>query len=119
MAPVSTRIPAHRRRRNSESAILCHSPDHIRSSGCSGRKSPARSSSLIRYRIMSAVKHSVRFPGESAAYRKGRNELLQEEAALRSKIESVAAKRRKLALGGEPPQDYAFEEDGKKTRLSQ
>ena len=68
---------------------------------------------------MSAVKHSVRFPGESAAYRKSRNELLQDEAALRSKIESVAAKRRKLPLGGEPPEDYAFDADGKKTCLSQ
>lgn len=68
---------------------------------------------------MSTAKHAVRFPGESAAYRTARNALLQDEAALRRDLEAVAAKRRKLPLGGEVPQDYLFDADGKKTRLSQ
>lgn len=54
--------------------------------------------------------HSVRFPGESAAYREARNKLLEAEMALRKNIEEVAALRRKLPLGGEIPEDYVFEE---------
>jgi predicted dithiol-disulfide oxidoreductase (DUF899 family) len=56
--------------------------------------------------------HKIRFPGESAKYRRARNELLKDEMALRKKIEAVAAKRRKLPLGGPIPEDYAFEEAG-------
>jgi len=52
----------------------------------------------------------VRFPGESEAYRRARNELLQAELELRRKVEDVAALRRKLPLGGEVQQDYEFEE---------
>ncbi len=54
--------------------------------------------------------HSVRFPGESDAYRAARNELLLAESALRKNIEEVAALRRKLPLGGAVPEDYSFEE---------
>jgi predicted dithiol-disulfide oxidoreductase (DUF899 family) len=57
-----------------------------------------------------AAKHSVCFPGESTAYRDARNELLDAEIELRRNIESVAAKRRGLPLGGEIPEDYAFDE---------
>jgi len=59
---------------------------------------------------MNQAKHSVRFPGESEAYRAARNELLEEEIALRRQIEAVAAKRRTLPLGGEVQEDYVFQE---------
>src|SRR6185295_10151155 len=59
---------------------------------------------------LSPAKHSVRFPGESEAYRSARDELLEEEIELRRHVEAVAAKRRTLPLGGEVPEDYAFEE---------
>jgi len=62
-------------------------------------------------------KHKVRFPGESESYRAARNKLLDAEIELRRWIESVAAQRRKLPVGGVIPEDYAFEEivgkDGK------
>jgi predicted dithiol-disulfide oxidoreductase (DUF899 family) len=54
--------------------------------------------------------HSVRFPGESDAYRAARNNLLHAEIALRRNIEEVAALRRKLPVGGAVPEDYSFEE---------
>ncbi|MEA2643581.1 MAG: hypothetical protein QOG08_607 [Chloroflexota bacterium] len=54
--------------------------------------------------------HAVRFPGESTAYREARNSLLKAEIDLRRQIETVAAQRRKLPLGGAIPNDYAFEE---------
>ncbi|MGZ8852410.1 MAG: DUF899 family protein, partial [Thermoanaerobaculia bacterium] len=41
---------------------------------------------------------SVRFPGESEAYRAARADLLKSEIDLRRQIESVAAKRRTLPL---------------------
>ena len=54
--------------------------------------------------------HEVRFPGESADYRRARNELLKAEIELRRQIEAAAAQRRELPLGGEVPEDYTFEE---------
>jgi predicted dithiol-disulfide oxidoreductase (DUF899 family) len=57
-----------------------------------------------------ASMHSVRFPGESAGYRKARDRLLKAEIALRRNIEKVAALRRKLPPGGPVPHDYEFEE---------
>jgi predicted dithiol-disulfide oxidoreductase (DUF899 family) len=59
---------------------------------------------------MNPTKHSVRFPGESEAYRAARNELLDAEIELRRKIESVAKMRRDLPIGGPVPEDYVFEE---------
>ena len=59
---------------------------------------------------MSDAHHPNRFPGESEAYRKARNELLEAEIALRRNIEDVAALRRKLPLGGALKEDYVFEE---------
>lgn len=50
------------------------------------------------------------YPNETPEYRKARDELLDEEDALRSQVERVAALRRKLPLGGEIPEDYSFEE---------
>jgi predicted dithiol-disulfide oxidoreductase (DUF899 family) len=58
---------------------------------------------------MSESKHSVRFPGESQSYRAARDELLDLEIELRRNIESVAAKRRSLPLGGKVTEDYAFD----------
>src|SRR5215475_723659 len=51
-----------------------------------------------------------RFPGESDEYRRARDELLTAELDLRRQIESVAAQRRRLPLGGPVPTDYEFEE---------
>jgi predicted dithiol-disulfide oxidoreductase (DUF899 family) len=62
----------------------------------------------------------MRFPGETEAYRAAREDLLKSEIDLRRQIESVAAKRRTLPLGGEVPQDYTFDDaDGKKVRMSE
>jgi predicted dithiol-disulfide oxidoreductase (DUF899 family) len=52
----------------------------------------------------------VRFPGESATYRRARDKLLQAEVALRRQTEAVAAQRRRLPLGGAVPVDYVFEQ---------
>ncbi len=52
----------------------------------------------------------IHFPGETAAYRSARDELLHAEQALRRQVEAVAAARRRLPLGGPVPEDYVFEE---------
>jgi predicted dithiol-disulfide oxidoreductase (DUF899 family) len=58
----------------------------------------------------------VRFPNESADYRKARTALLAEEIELRRHIERVAEQRRALPPGGEVKGDYQFQrEDGSKT----
>jgi predicted dithiol-disulfide oxidoreductase (DUF899 family) len=63
--------------------------------------------------------HEIRFPGESAAYRAARDQLLESEIALRRQMERVAEQRRALPLGGEV-QDYLFDEgDGRKVKLSE
>ncbi len=54
--------------------------------------------------------HDARFPGESDEYRRARDELLRAEIDLRRQIETVAAQRRRLPLGGEVPTDYVFTE---------
>ena len=54
--------------------------------------------------------HGLRFPGESAEYRRARDELLQAEIELRRQTERVAAQRRELPLGGVVPTDYVFDE---------
>lgn len=53
--------------------------------------------------------NTVRFPGESVAYRRARTELLAEEIDLRRRIERVAEMRRALPPGGEVPEDYEFQ----------
>jgi predicted dithiol-disulfide oxidoreductase (DUF899 family) len=69
--------------------------------------------------------HDVRFPGEPDEYRDARDELLRAEMDLRKQIEAVAAKRRELPPGGEPPEDYEFDEwdpargASRKVRLSE
>ena len=56
--------------------------------------------------------HSTRFPGEKPAYRAARDKLLTEEIKLRRQIETVAAMRRKLPLGGALKEDYVFDTGG-------
>jgi predicted dithiol-disulfide oxidoreductase (DUF899 family) len=56
----------------------------------------------------------VHFPGESAVYRSAREELLRQEQELRRRVEGVAAARRQLPLGGVVPEDYIFEEGGRR-----
>jgi predicted dithiol-disulfide oxidoreductase (DUF899 family) len=65
--------------------------------------------------------HHVRFPNESAEYRRARNVLLEAEMALRSQIEATAQLRRSLPLGGKVPEDYVFQEgeDAHPVRLSE
>jgi len=71
----------------------------------------------MRAKTVSSVKapasrplHAARFPGEDKAYRAARNGLLRAEVDLRRRIEAVAARRRRLPLGGPLPEDYVFEE---------
>jgi len=66
----------------------------------------------------------LNFPGETAEYRAARDELLNQEIALRRETEALAAARRALPPGGLIPQDYAFDaigSDGKpcKVKLSE
>jgi predicted dithiol-disulfide oxidoreductase (DUF899 family) len=56
-----------------------------------------------------AKSNGVRFPNESAEYRKARDELLAEEIELRRHIERVAEQRRALPPGGAIPKDYRLE----------
>jgi predicted dithiol-disulfide oxidoreductase (DUF899 family) len=57
-----------------------------------------------------SIDHDIRFPGESAEYRRERGRLLEAEVELRRAIERVAVQRRSLPLGGNVPQDYRFDE---------
>jgi predicted dithiol-disulfide oxidoreductase (DUF899 family) len=50
----------------------------------------------------------IRFPNESAEYRRAREALLAEEIELRRHIERVAEQRRTLPPGGEVKKNYAF-----------
>lgn len=61
----------------------------------------------------------MKFPNESRGYRAARDKLLSAEKALRKKVEAVAALRRKLPLGGAVLEDYLFDEEKRKTRLSE
>jgi predicted dithiol-disulfide oxidoreductase (DUF899 family) len=65
--------------------------------------------------------HQVRFPNESAEYRRARDVLREAEIALRRQIEATAQLRRSLPLGGEVPEDYVFQEgeDAHPVRLSE
>lgn len=66
-----------------------------------------------------ARSNAVRFPGESAAYRKARTELLAEEIDLRRRIEHVAEMRRALPPGGVVPEDYLFQGADGPVKLSE
>lgn len=59
------------------------------------------------------------FPNESKEYRAARKKLLQAELDLRRKSEQVAAQRRKLPRGGEVAEDYVFDGQDRKQKLSE
>jgi predicted dithiol-disulfide oxidoreductase (DUF899 family) len=50
----------------------------------------------------------IHYPNESKEYRDARDALLKDEQELIEKTKAVAAKRRKLPLGGQLKQDYVF-----------
>ena len=52
---------------------------------------------------------TLQFPNESDAYRVARNQLLEQELALRREMEAVAVARRALPPGGLVPEDYVFQ----------
>ena len=54
--------------------------------------------------------HDKKFPGESDAYRKARNELLEAEINLRRQAEEVTELRRRLPYSAKVKEDYVFEE---------
>src|SRR5262249_23290718 len=58
------------------------------------------------------------FPGESAEYRRARDQLLDDEIELRRAMERVAVARRALPLGGAAPEDYEFVGAEGRVRLS-
>src|SRR5204863_5413079 len=62
--------------------------------------------------------NSVRFPNESAEYRRAREQVLAEEIELRRHIERVAELRRALPPGGEVTKNYSFEGEKGKATLS-
>jgi predicted dithiol-disulfide oxidoreductase (DUF899 family) len=62
--------------------------------------------------------NSVRFPSESAEYRRAREQLLAEEIELRRHIERVAELRRALPPGGAVKKNYEFEGEGGKATLA-
>lgn len=55
------------------------------------------------------------YPNDSAEYRAARTALLAQEIELRRQIERVAAQRRALPPGGEPPGRYAFKDQEGRT----
>jgi predicted dithiol-disulfide oxidoreductase (DUF899 family) len=73
-------------------------------------------SSHLKPAVELARASGVRFPNESAEYRRAREALLAEEIELRRHIERVAVQRRALPPGGEVTKKYQFEgENGKVT----
>ena len=66
-------------------------------------------SSVLKPAAELARASNVRFPNESAEYRRAREALLIAEIELRRHIERVAEQRRALPPGGEVTKDYAFE----------
>jgi predicted dithiol-disulfide oxidoreductase (DUF899 family) len=57
----------------------------------------------------------LRYPNESREYRDARDALLEDERKLVDEVKALAAKRRRLPLGGQLKEDYVFEwaNDGK------
>jgi len=66
-------------------------------------------SSTLKPATELAKASGMRFPNESAEYRRAREALLVEEIELRRHIERVAEQRRSLPPGGEVKKNYAFE----------
>jgi predicted dithiol-disulfide oxidoreductase (DUF899 family) len=75
-------------------------------SKAAGGKAPARRRATER--DSHEPLHLKHYPGESATYRRSRDELLRAEIRLRRSIESVAALRRDLPAGGLVREDYIF-----------
>lgn len=65
-----------------------------------------------------AVKASKPYPNDSDEYRKARTALLEKEIELRRQIQSVAAQRRALPLGGEARDYRLLDEAGKEIGLA-
>jgi predicted dithiol-disulfide oxidoreductase (DUF899 family) len=86
----------------------------------SSSSSPLKSAdhSTLKPAVELARANSVRFPNESAEYRRAREALLAEEIELRRHIERVAEQRRNLPAGGEVTKRYTFEGEGGKVTLS-
>lgn len=84
----------------------------VRKQGPAARRKPARRAKPRKRKTHKPARpaSSVRFPGESPAYRQARDQLLNSEVELRRHVEAVAAERRKLPRGGELKEDYLFEE---------
>jgi len=61
----------------------------------------------------------MNFPNETRPYRAARDKLLHAEIELRKQVEAVAAQRRKLPPGGEVPEDYVFDGQDGKVKLSE
>lgn len=80
--------------------------------GRTGNKAKHSTRSKVKGRRAAGALHSVQFPNESTRYRTARNALLNAEVALRRQVESVAALRRKLPVGGMVAQNYVFAEGG-------
>jgi predicted dithiol-disulfide oxidoreductase (DUF899 family) len=66
-----------------------------------------------------AAGNGVRFPNESADYRRARDALLAEEIELRRHIERVAQQRRELPPGGVLPKDYELLGEAGPVKFSQ
>ena len=71
--------------------------------------SKPQNSSALKPAAELARASNVRFPNESAEYRRAREVLLAEEIELRRHIERVAEQRRALPPGGEVKKNYLFE----------
>src|SRR6266849_8843891 len=71
-----------------------------------------QSSSILKPAAELARASGVRFPNESAEYRRARQALLAEEIELRRHIEHVAEQRRALPPGGEVTKNYRFQGEG-------
>jgi len=65
-----------------------------------------------------AARSKVRYPNESAEYRRARHALLVEEIELRRHIERVAEQRRALPPGGEVLETYRFQGENGPTTLA-
>jgi predicted dithiol-disulfide oxidoreductase (DUF899 family) len=65
-----------------------------------------------------AARSQVRYPNESAEYRRARQALLAEEIELRRQIERVAEQRRALPPGGEVLETYRFQGESGPTTLA-
>ena len=76
-------------------------------------------SSTLKPAAELARTNGVRYPNESAEYRRAREALLAEEIALRRHIERVAEQRRKLPPGGEVTKSYVFEGEAGKAGLAE